>query len=177
MQSNLRMQRYLPRPGATYLAWVHRYVRPHGLRRPVEWDPKTPRIPQYSRSKLANLLFTYGLARRLAGSGVTANAVDPRFVSTRFATGHGPYRWCMAWWSRLFGIDSKRGAETPVYLAISAEVENTTGGYFVKSKLTPSSPASRDEAAARRLWHLSEEWAGLSEAELAAAPARGRLED
>jgi NAD(P)-dependent dehydrogenase (short-subunit alcohol dehydrogenase family) len=132
-----------------------------------------PAFLQYSRSKFANLLFTYESARRLEGSGVTANAVDPGFVSTRFATGHGPYGWFMAWWSRLFGIDAKRGAETPVYLATSAEVENTTGGYFVNSKLTPSSLASRDESAARRLWHLSEEWTRLAEAEPAAAPGRG----
>lgn len=124
---------------------------------------KHPAFMQYSRSKFANLLFTYELARRLSNSGVTANAVDPGFVSTRFATGHGPYGWFLTRWSRLFGVDAKRGAQTPVYLATTAEVENTTGGYFVKCKLTPSSPVSRDESAGRRLWQLSDTLTGLAE--------------
>lgn len=116
-----------------------------------------PGFVQYARSKLANLLFTYDLVARLEGTGVTANALHPGFVSTNFSAGNGTYGWLMRRWSRMFGIRTEEGAKTLVFLAASPEVAEITGGYFVKQRRVPSSPASQDRAAARRLWLLSEE--------------------
>jgi NAD(P)-dependent dehydrogenase (short-subunit alcohol dehydrogenase family) len=116
-----------------------------------------PAFRQYARSKLANLLFTYELARRLERPGVTANALHPGFVASRFMAGNGALGWFMRCWVTLFGISAEEGAKTAVYLASSPAVEGVTGKYFVRQKAVSSSPASRDEASARRLWQLSEE--------------------
>jgi NAD(P)-dependent dehydrogenase (short-subunit alcohol dehydrogenase family) len=116
-----------------------------------------PGFRQYARSKLANLLFTYELARRLDGTGVTANALHPGFVASNFSARNGVYGWFIRRWAGLFAISVEEGAKTPIYLATSPEVEGVTGQYFVRQKAVASSLASRDEAAARRLWQLSEE--------------------
>jgi retinol dehydrogenase-12 len=121
-----------------------------------------PAFLQYARSKLANLLFTYELARRLEGTGVTVNALHPGFVASRFMAGNGALGWFLRRWAGLFGISAEEGAQTSVYLATSPEVEGVTGKYFAKHKAVASSPASRDEAAARRLWQLSEELTQLT---------------
>jgi NAD(P)-dependent dehydrogenase (short-subunit alcohol dehydrogenase family) len=121
-----------------------------------------PAFLQYSQTKLANLLFTYELARRLEGTGVTANALHPGFVASRFTAGNGVFGWFIRRWAGLFAISVEEGAKTPIYLATSPEVEGVTGRYFVKQKEVPSSAASRDEATASRLWKLSEELTGGS---------------
>jgi NAD(P)-dependent dehydrogenase (short-subunit alcohol dehydrogenase family) len=117
-----------------------------------------PCYVQYAQSKLANVLFTYELARRVAGAGVTANALHPGFVRTDFMAGNGSYGWFMRLWARLFGTTPERGAETLIYLASSPEVEGVTGKYFSKKKPAESSPASHDSDSQRRLWQLSEQW-------------------
>ena len=116
----------------------------------------------YNQSKLANVMFTYELARRLAGSGVTANALHPGVVRTNFG------REDSKGWMRLvlpvirpFMKDPDKGASTSVYLASSAEVEGVTGRYFANSKPRTSSQASQDTAAAARLWDVSAELVGL----------------
>jgi NAD(P)-dependent dehydrogenase (short-subunit alcohol dehydrogenase family) len=116
-----------------------------------------PALLQYGQSKFANLLFTYELARRLEGTGVTANALHPGFVASRFTAGNGAYGWFMRRWAGLLGSSVEEGARSSIYLATSPEVEGVSGQYFVKQRPVPSSPASRDEVAARRLWQLSEE--------------------
>ena len=113
----------------------------------------------YSRSKLANILFTRELARRLAGTGVTANCLHPGVVKTRFGDSSGGLLGLLIPFLRLFFISPEQGAETIVYLASSPEVADTTGGYFVKRKLTEPSSAARDDAAAKRLWIESEKLA------------------
>lgn len=116
----------------------------------------------YCRSKLANLLFTYELARRLGGTNVTANAMHPGWVATGFAANNG---WRGQVWrlvSNCFAISSEKGARTIVYLASSPEVTNVTGRYFVRERAVPSSPASYDEAAAKRLWEVSLELTHLA---------------
>jgi NAD(P)-dependent dehydrogenase (short-subunit alcohol dehydrogenase family) len=121
----------------------------------------------YGQSKLANVLFTYELARRLEGTGVTANTLHPGFVATHFATNNGWLARLARPFLDLFALSAEEGARTMIYLATSPEVESVTGKYFVKEKAVPSSPASYDEAAARRLWEISVKMTGL------VIPARG----
>lgn len=116
----------------------------------------------YCRSKLANLLFTYELARRLEGTGVTANALHPGFVATNFAAHTGWKGSLIYLMARLFAISPEKGARTIVYLASSPEVTSVNGRYFVREQAVPSSPASYDEAAARRLWEVSAVMTGMS---------------
>ena len=110
----------------------------------------------YGQSKLANILFTRELARRLEGSGVTANCLHPGFVATNFTTGKGWIYWAMRQLARAVAITPEDGARTTVYLASSPEVEGVTGEYFAKSKVAKPTRAALDDAAARRLWELSE---------------------
>lgn len=116
-----------------------------------------PAFRQYARTKLANLLFTYELARRLKGTGVTVNALHPGFVASSFMAGNGFLGWMMRRWAGLFGISAEQGAQTSIYLATAPELEGVTGKYFVKCHEAPSSAASLDETAAQRLWVLSEQ--------------------
>jgi NAD(P)-dependent dehydrogenase (short-subunit alcohol dehydrogenase family) len=109
----------------------------------------------YGQSKLANVLFTYELGRRLEGSGVTANAVHPGFVATGFARNNGAlYNFGM----KLIGPfirQPDQGAQTSIYLARSPEVEGVTGKYFVDCKAVDSSPISYDKTLAEKLWQVS----------------------
>ena len=114
----------------------------------------------YGRSKLANILFTRELAKRLAGTGVTANCLHPGAVATRFGDSSGGWLARLLPVLRLFFLSPEKGADTIVYLASSPEVANTTGEYFVKRKATEPSPAARDDAAAKRLSLASEALAG-----------------
>ena len=114
----------------------------------------------YGRSKLANILFTRELARRLAGTGVTANCLHPGFVATRFGDSAGGWTSRLIPLAKAFALSPEKGADTIVYLASSPEVDKETGEYFVKRKITAPSLAARDDAAAKRLWEASEALAG-----------------
>jgi retinol dehydrogenase 14 len=110
----------------------------------------------YSQSKLANVMFTYELARRLDGTGVTATALHPGVVRTSFgAEDQAAYLAVMIGVARLFMKTPAQGAGTSIYLASSPEVEGITGRYFVNRKPKTSSKASYDTAAAARLWQVS----------------------
>ena len=121
-------------------------------------------LKAYNRSKFANVLFTYELARRLKGTGVTANALHPGLVATNIVRHNG----LLVWWGwRLYvrfrgPLTVKEGASTGIYLASSPEVEGVSGAYFVKKKQAPSDPATYDEAVARKLWEASARLTGLS---------------
>ncbi|MEZ4641119.1 MAG: SDR family oxidoreductase, partial [Caldilineaceae bacterium] len=119
----------------------------------------------YAESKLENILFTKELARRLQGTGVTANALHPGFVRTNFgsdAFGNGFMNLALGLVSRLMAITPEKGAETSIYLATSPEVEGVSGAYFDKKKaVNPSAAQANDEAAARRLWAESAKLAGI----------------
>ena len=119
-------------------------------------------IRTYSMTKLANLHFTYELARRLEGTGVTVNALHPGVVSTKLLASYLDVPLVGGTVARAFGSDPEEGAETSIYLAASPEVADITGGYFVGSQLSRSSAASHDESVARRLWTVSETMTGLA---------------
>lgn len=110
----------------------------------------------YNQSKLANLLFTYELARRLGSSPVTANALHPGMVRTGFGAEDQQAAWkVVAPIVRPFLRRPARGALTSIYLAASPEVEGITGVYFADRRPKQSSPLSRDAALAARLWDAS----------------------
>lgn len=110
----------------------------------------------YAQSKLANILFTRELAKRLKGTGVTANCLHPGVVATGFGLNTpGLFQLGVKLLSPLF-ISAKKGSETTVYLATSPEVEGKTGGYYAKQREKKPSRKARDDAAAARLWAESE---------------------
>jgi NAD(P)-dependent dehydrogenase (short-subunit alcohol dehydrogenase family) len=112
---------------------------------------------RYGETKLANILFTSELARRLAGSGVTANCFHPGFVASGFNRNNGPLMRLGMTLMRPFARSPKKGAETLVWLLDSPDLSGETGGYFVdKGRVAPTA-AARDPEAARRLWDLSEQ--------------------
>ncbi len=117
----------------------------------------------YSQSKLAGVMFTYELGRRLEGTGVTATVCHPGVVRTSFgAEDQAAHMAGVIRVARLFMKTPAQGALTPVYLASSPEVEGVTGRYFVNRKPKTSSKASYDTTAAARLWQASAGLAGLS---------------
>jgi NAD(P)-dependent dehydrogenase (short-subunit alcohol dehydrogenase family) len=110
----------------------------------------------YGQSKLALVLSTYELARRLEGTGVTVNALHPGFVTTNLGQNDvGPFLRAIARVVFLFGISPEKGAATSLYLASSPDVADVTGKYFEKSQQHPSAPISYDEALQHRLWEES----------------------
>lgn len=116
----------------------------------------------YGRSKLANLYFTYELAKRLQGTEVTVNALHPGFVATNLGADNVPV--VGGWFKKIINLSAmnvEKGARTSIYLATSAEVDGITGKYFVNCKQTQSSPVSYDEAAAKQLWQVSMQLAGF----------------
>jgi NAD(P)-dependent dehydrogenase (short-subunit alcohol dehydrogenase family) len=114
----------------------------------------------YGRSKLANILFTRELARRLGGTGVTANCLHPGVVATRFGDSASGLTGMLLPLARRFFIRPGQGADTIVHLASSPEVANATGQYFTKRKAVEPSAAARDDVAAKKLWEASEALAG-----------------
>jgi NAD(P)-dependent dehydrogenase (short-subunit alcohol dehydrogenase family) len=117
----------------------------------------------YGQSKLANVLFTYELARRLEGTGVTANVLHPGIIGSGFGLNNkGLFtKVAMMLYSRL-ALSPEEGAKTIIHLAASPEVEGVSGQYWVKCKAVPSSKDSHDVEAQRRLWEVSEQMTGLT---------------
>src|SRR5215212_3265738 len=115
----------------------------------------------YSQSKLATVLFTYELARRLEGTGITANCLHPGVVGTNLGSGvSGIFGFMVRALTPLMKSPQK-GAETSIYLASSPEVEGLSGRYFVKKDEARSSDVSYDERIASRLWEVSTELTSL----------------
>ncbi|HEX9713480.1 MAG TPA: SDR family NAD(P)-dependent oxidoreductase [Actinomycetota bacterium] len=116
----------------------------------------------YARAKLANVMFTFALARRLENSGMTANCYHPGFVETSLGSGNRipvrPFFLLM----RPFIRSAAEGARTGVYLATSGEVEGLSGGYFHDEVPAPTSSRARDEGAQERLWEESARLTGLA---------------
>ncbi len=121
-----------------------------------------PGFKVYGRSKLSNILFTRELARRLQGTGVTANCLHPGFVATRFGDQSGGFMSFGIGIGKHFALTPEQGAETLVYLASSAEVAGVTGKYFHKCRPISPSKAAQDDAAAERLWNETAKIAGMT---------------
>ncbi|HMI23221.1 MAG TPA: SDR family NAD(P)-dependent oxidoreductase [Streptosporangiaceae bacterium] len=119
----------------------------------------------YANSKLANILFTRELARRLDGTGVTASCAHPGVVRTGFGRESRPLLKLGITIARPFMASPERGADTIVYLASSPDVAGQTGGYYVKRQRREPSAAARDDAAAGKLWEISEKLTGLAPAQ------------
>ncbi len=119
-------------------------------------------FPVYGRTKLCNILHAGELARRWAGSGVTANSLHPGFVNTRFGSGITGV-WGIGFAvAKLFALSPEQGAETIIYLASSsdADVVNANGLYFNKCKVATPTEEARDADSARRLWEESKKLVG-----------------
>jgi NAD(P)-dependent dehydrogenase (short-subunit alcohol dehydrogenase family) len=106
----------------------------------------------YSRSKFALILFTYELARRLQGTGVTANCLNPGFVASNLSRNEPSL---VRWMVRHIAASPEKGAKTSLYLASSPEVQKLSGKYYSHSREIRSSSATCDEVASRRLWEMS----------------------
>ncbi len=116
----------------------------------------------YNQSKLANVMFTYELARRLSGSGVTANVLHPGVTNTGFgAEDQARFFAMMSGLARRFMRSPAKGAATPIYLAASPDVTGVSGRYFANCKAKDSNKISYDTQAAARLWQVSSDLVGL----------------
>src|SRR6266540_996929 len=112
---------------------------------------------RYCETKLANVLFTTELARRLDGTGVTANCFHPGLVATGFNRNNGPLMNLGMTILRPVSRSPEKGAKTLVWLATSPDVANLSGAYFFDQEQRPPSPEAQDRETARRLWDVSEE--------------------
>lgn len=120
-------------------------------------------VRAYAQSKLANVAFTYELARRLEDTGVTANCLDPGAIRSGLGKGSGgfaPRYWRLR---QRFLAPEAQGADTPIYLASSPDVSDVSGGYWANREMQPSSKRSYDQELARRLWNVSEELTASTE--------------
>ena len=116
----------------------------------------------YGVSKLANIMFTNELARRLAGQGVTVNAMNPGMTATNIGMEEGGvFSASKKLMDRIMGHSAEQGADTVVFLATSSDVARVSGKYFEKRKATGSSAITHDEDACRKLWEISAELVGL----------------
>ncbi len=120
----------------------------------------------YGNTKLANLLFTAELARRLDGKGITVNALHPGVVATRFGANNGFMGSIYNVVTGTFGISCEEGARTIVYLASSPDVANVSGKYFVKERQVASSKQALDLELAKALWKESEQVTAKIDAQL-----------
>ena len=113
----------------------------------------------YKKSKLANVMFTYELAKRIEGTGITANCLHPGFVSTNFGKNNNFFwRNAIRLAMMLTAINVKDGAKTSVHLACSDEVKNITGKFFANSQVKKGSSKAKNNKHNAKLWELSEEF-------------------
>jgi NAD(P)-dependent dehydrogenase (short-subunit alcohol dehydrogenase family) len=128
----------------------------------LQGERKWGQFRAYANSKLANLLFTYELARRLEGTGVTVNAVHPGLVRSGFGRTGSPALRVLVKLGSPMMISSKRGADSVLWAASAQEPAGATGKYYIRRRESNSSLLSRDRTAQRRLWEISERLTGLS---------------
>jgi retinol dehydrogenase 12 len=128
----------------------------------IQFQQKYRVFSAYAHSKLANVLFTYELARRLGGTALSVNALHPGFVRTQLYRHFGLMTPLVNLLADVFGKNAVEGAQTSIYLASSPDTAGITGKYFSECEPQESSPASYDRSQAKRLWEISEEMTGLS---------------
>ena len=153
-----RLEASAPARVVNVASFAHRAATAAGLRADPQSEQLFTAYGAYGKSKLANILFTRELARRLAGTGVTANSLHPGAVRSGFGIGgdtHGPLA-ALMWIGRPFLVSAKRAARTQVQLAADPELADVSGEYFVRGQAHRPSPDARDDAAARWLWEESE---------------------
>jgi NAD(P)-dependent dehydrogenase (short-subunit alcohol dehydrogenase family) len=158
-----RLRRSAPARIVVLSSWGHTQARGGLDFNDLQWEARPYRGSfVYSATKLMNLYFTFELARRLAETGVTVNALHPGFVSSGFAM-NGDTHWLRLGIviSRPFARSPKKGAATAVWLAASDDVEGISGKYFANGKLKAPSPTALDADAARQLFEVSGKLAGL----------------
>ncbi|MBO6584640.1 MAG: SDR family oxidoreductase [Gracilimonas sp.] len=133
-----------------------------------EFDPENLQLSEaykpikaYGNSKLFNILFTKELAHRLVDSHVTANCLHPGVIASNFANSASWIMKTLFTIGKPFMASSRKGAQTSIYLAASADVENVNGAYFKNKKAATPSKTARDADAARELWKMSEKLCGL----------------
>jgi len=124
-------------------------------------EKKYSEMTAYSQSKLANVLFSSALSKKLAGTNVTSNSLHPGVVGTRFAVAGGTFSKIFYTWFKFLMKTPAEGAKTTIYLASSPEVEGVTGKYFSNCKAVTPSKEAQDDSVAKRLWELSEKLTGL----------------
>jgi retinol dehydrogenase-12 len=125
-------------------------------------EKKYNTLTGYSVSKLENILFTKELARRLDGTGVTANCLHPGGVATNIFSHGGAFIKYATMLARPLLISAEKGAETQIYLATSPEVAGISGEYFDKCKVAKPSPQAEDMETAKRLWEVSAKLTGIA---------------
>lgn len=143
---------------------AHKQAR-HGLDfTDLQSERKYSPMAAYARSKLANIYFARELARRLDGSGVTANSLHPGFVASRFGRDGdgGRFGDVVMALARPLAISAEKGARTSIWLASAPSLAGVTGEYFYKCKPSTPTAIARDDEAARRLWAVSEELVATS---------------
>ncbi len=140
---------------------AHRAARKIDFNDP-EFFKKYRSFGAYAQSKLANLLFTYELAERLSHESISVNAVHPGLVRSEFYRDFGFIGKVINLFISLFGKNAKEGADTPIYLASSPELDDVSGKYFVDRQEKKSSPISYDQSTAHRLWQISETMTGFT---------------
>jgi NAD(P)-dependent dehydrogenase (short-subunit alcohol dehydrogenase family) len=118
-------------------------------------------LGRYERSKLMNILFTRELARRLQGTGVTANCLHPGFVATRFGESSSGWTSLLLKYAKKLALSPEQGAQTLIYLASSADVEKVTGSYFYKCRPARLMKKAQNDDDARRLWDVSVSLSGV----------------
>jgi retinol dehydrogenase 12 len=155
------LERSAPARVVTVSSAAHKQIRA------IPWDelPHGAQSGQgqaYPVSKLLNILFTTELARRMAGTGVTANCLHPGFVRTSLGRDVTGFLGAVLPLILHLRPGPSAGARTPVYLASSPQVAGVTGGYFVNCKPAEPSALAQDTRAATRLWALSEDLSGLA---------------
>jgi len=124
-------------------------------------EKKYAEMTAYAQSKLANVLFSAELSKRLAGTGVTSNSLHPGVVSTQFAAAGGVFSKLFYRWFKFIMKTPAQGAKTTIYLASSPDVEGISGKYFSNCKVAKPSKEGRDDSVAKRLWDLSEKLTGI----------------
>lgn len=141
---------------------AHRYKR-HGIPFDnLQTQKKYNAMKAYSLSKLANIMFTYELARRLDDKPVTVNALHPGFVRTGFTrNAQGLSQKVFGMIAKVMAKSPKDGAKTSIHLAASDELRSVSGQYFIKSKPVESNPPSYDKDAQQKLWDISLDMTGL----------------